>query len=185
MDEALLSQPTAQAMLAAGVPREEVLAGLRASSAAAPAPYASPAPAPAPAPAQVPAPSRASSFGTALPPGWEERFDPASGRKFYVDFVNKTTSWSRPAPVAGTPPAAVGQPPSLASYPQMSSYSISGIPEGSREMSTSASEPSASSGSAPAAAAPAPATVEEDKKKKGLFGWRSACPHTPPCALSQ
>lgn len=33
-----------------------------------------------------------------LPAGWEERVDPGSGRRFYVDHANKTTSWTPPSP---------------------------------------------------------------------------------------
>ena len=32
-----------------------------------------------------------------LPEGWEERMDPSSGRRFYVDVRNRTTSWERPS----------------------------------------------------------------------------------------
>ena len=35
-----------------------------------------------------------------LPTGWEERTDPKTGRKFYVNLVDKTTSWRRPADAA-------------------------------------------------------------------------------------
>eukprot|EP00891_Asterochloris_glomerata_P005930 jgi/Astpho2/5930/Aster-02418 len=35
-----------------------------------------------------------------LPPGWEARHDETSGRTFYIDHNNKTTSWDRPAPPA-------------------------------------------------------------------------------------
>ena len=31
-----------------------------------------------------------------LPPGWEERVDPATGRKYYVDHNTKTTTWRCP-----------------------------------------------------------------------------------------
>mmetsp|Transcript_24548 Transcript_24548/g.53586 ORF Transcript_24548/g.53586 Transcript_24548/m.53586 type:complete len:464 (-) Transcript_24548:177-1568(-) len=31
-----------------------------------------------------------------LPPGWEERVDAATGRPFYVDYINKCTSWQLP-----------------------------------------------------------------------------------------
>lgn len=37
----------------------------------------------------------ASNYGRPLPPGWEQRTDP-KGRMFYVDHVNKTTTWTRP-----------------------------------------------------------------------------------------
>ena len=46
-----------------------------------------------------------------LPAGWGQRVDP-SGRIFYVDFVNKTTSWERPElpAVAATPEAPAPAP---------------------------------------------------------------------------
>lgn len=43
-----------------------------------------------------------------LPPGWEVRTDVESGRRFYVDLVGRTTSWSRPAPLASPPGVGVG-----------------------------------------------------------------------------
>ena len=33
-------------------------------------------------------------------PGWESRIDPASGRRFYVNLVERTTTWDPPVPVA-------------------------------------------------------------------------------------
>ncbi|KAK4534671.1 hypothetical protein CDCA_CDCA02G0696 [Cyanidium caldarium] len=33
-----------------------------------------------------------------LPAGWEERVDPATGRRFYISHVEKTTSWEPPTP---------------------------------------------------------------------------------------
>ncbi|KAF6005520.1 hypothetical protein CCYA_CCYA01G0030 [Cyanidiococcus yangmingshanensis] len=33
-----------------------------------------------------------------LPPGWEERIDPATGRIFYISHAEKTTSWVPPTP---------------------------------------------------------------------------------------
>ena len=46
-----------------------------------------------------------------LPAGWGQRVDP-SGRVFYVDFVNQTTSWQRPElpAVAATPEAPAPAP---------------------------------------------------------------------------
>ena len=41
-------------------------------------------------------PSADTTTASALPPGWVEQIDPATGRKFYVDFTNKTTTWERP-----------------------------------------------------------------------------------------
>lgn len=48
------------------------------------------------------------SFPPVLPPGWEESFDPSTNRGFFIDHVNKTTSWVRPTVL---PPSA--PPPSL------------------------------------------------------------------------
>lgn len=31
-----------------------------------------------------------------LPPGWEVKYDPDSGRKFYVNHNDQTTSWEPP-----------------------------------------------------------------------------------------
>lgn len=36
-----------------------------------------------------------------LSPGWEAKVDPASGRRFYVDLVNRCTSWTLPTQAAG------------------------------------------------------------------------------------
>ena len=33
-----------------------------------------------------------------LPAGWEEKVDPSTNRKFYLDDIHKTTSWTRPVP---------------------------------------------------------------------------------------
>ena len=33
-----------------------------------------------------------------LPPGWEERFDTASGNPYYVNLASKVTQWERPEP---------------------------------------------------------------------------------------
>eukprot|EP00962_Isochrysis_galbana_P005887 scaffold1585_cov96-Isochrysis_galbana.AAC.1 len=38
-------------------------------------------------------------------PGVEERIDPSTGRTFYIDHVNKRTTWEDPRQV---PPAACG-----------------------------------------------------------------------------
>ena len=51
-------------------------------------------------------PAAASPLPSPLPSGWEERVDVASGRPFYVDFVNRQTSWARPTREAAAPPAA-------------------------------------------------------------------------------
>ncbi len=90
-DELLASNPDAAGLIAAGVPREEVLQGLRNQTDAA----AQPEPAPV-----VPPIARTASLqrGSAapLPPGWEERFDPGTGRKFYLNSNTRETTWTRP-----------------------------------------------------------------------------------------
>ena len=100
-DAELLRRPTAKRLLSAGVPREEVLANLRATSSpqphdAVPTPQAPSGGPPAMLTRQA---SHLSEDALALlPEGWEERFDPSTGRHFYVDFVHQTTSWTRPLP---------------------------------------------------------------------------------------
>ena len=100
-DAELLRGPTAKRLLSAGVPREEVLANLRATSSpqphdALPTPQAPSGGPPAILTRQA---SHLSEDALApLPEGWEERFDPSTGRHFYVDFVHQTTSWTRPLP---------------------------------------------------------------------------------------
>ena len=51
-------------------------------------------------------PSADTTTASALPPGWVEQIDPATGRKFYVDFTNKTTTWERPASATAPTPAS-------------------------------------------------------------------------------
>ena len=95
-----LQSPIAQSLLAAGVPEEEVLANLRRSTGAS---SGQPTSAVGPAgPPLEPIVTRVPSAPEPLPRGWEERFDPSSGRRFYIDFVNQTTSWTRPAPEGAT-----------------------------------------------------------------------------------
>ena len=36
-------------------------------------------------------------MATQLPPGWEERFDPGSARKYYVNHQTRQTSWTLPS----------------------------------------------------------------------------------------
>jgi hypothetical protein len=40
-------------------------------------------------PSSAPIPSK-------LPLGWEARVDPRTGQTFYIDHINKATSWSPP-----------------------------------------------------------------------------------------
>ena len=63
----------------------------------------------APPPAAMAPPSAAG-----LPPGWEERTDPTSGRKFYIDHINKNTSWEFPTAAASSPSYASAPRPAAA-----------------------------------------------------------------------
>ena len=54
----------------------------------------------------APPATAAASTASALPPGWVEQIDPATGRKFYIDFPNKTTTWERPASATAPTPAS-------------------------------------------------------------------------------
>ncbi|XP_022524317.2 itchy E3 ubiquitin protein ligase b [Astyanax mexicanus] len=53
---------------------------------------------PRPALTVAPAPSRMSMATGPLPPGWEQRVD-QNGRMYFVDHVEKRTSWERPEPL--------------------------------------------------------------------------------------
>ena len=183
-DEILLAQPMAKAMLEAGVPRDEVIAGLRPAAAQATR-TAQPA---AQEPDDAPLQTRSHSFGAPLPPGWEERFDPSSGRKFYVDYVNKSTSWTRPTAAApassgasavsteehATPWSAI--PSTGVAYPRMSardraetapSRGVAALIGGSEAAPLEEGRPRSGTG-----ANDSPAGDREGKKKKGLFsGW--------------
>lgn len=57
-----------------------------------------------------PAAPMAPPSAAGLPPGWEERTDPASGRKFYIDHINKATSWDFPTASAAAPSYASAPP---------------------------------------------------------------------------
>ena len=183
-DEILLAQPMAKAMLEAGVPRDEVIAGLRPAAAQATR-TAQPA---AQEPDDAPLQTRSHSFGAPLPPGWEERFDPSSGRKFYVDYVNKSTSWTRPTAAApassgasavsteehATPWSAI--PSTGVAYPRMSARDraetapargVAALIGGSEAAPPEEGRPRSGTG-----ASDSPAGDREGKKKKGLFsGW--------------
>ena len=58
------------------------------------------------APAAVPSPKPAQPASSGLPPNWEERTDPSSGRIYYVNVVTKASQWEKPveAPAAGSTP---------------------------------------------------------------------------------
>eukprot|EP01108_Squamamoeba_japonica_P009336 TRINITY_DN865_c0_g1_i2.p1 TRINITY_DN865_c0_g1~~TRINITY_DN865_c0_g1_i2.p1 ORF type:complete len:306 (-),score=180.75 TRINITY_DN865_c0_g1_i2:24-941(-) len=49
-----------------------------------------------------------------LPPGWEARVDPSSGRSFYVDHNTRQTHWTLPPGVGVAAPT--GYPPAQSSY---------------------------------------------------------------------
>ena len=42
------------------------------------------------------APPLSTASSTSLPPDWETRVDPSSGRTYYVNHVTKTTQWEKP-----------------------------------------------------------------------------------------
>ena len=44
-------------------------------------------------------------MAASLPPGWEERIH-HDGRRYYVNHTTKTTSWTRPGPVAAAAPSS-------------------------------------------------------------------------------
>ena len=102
-DDALLAaHPAVQALIDAGVPREEVLAGLRGSRnsrARISNDSDSDSDSEDEDEVSVVALTRSASIQGALPPGWEERFDPGSGRKFYIHHETRSTTWTRPKPV--------------------------------------------------------------------------------------
>lgn len=79
-----------------------------------------PGPAPASAAAATPKPS---DTPAALPDGWEERTDPASGRAFFIDHNNKTTTWTRPTVAAqGAVPPPAGRAGSDTPPPDASEF---------------------------------------------------------------
>jgi hypothetical protein len=41
--------------------------------------------------------------GGILPPNWQEKIDPSTGRHFYIDHNTKTTTWEKPELACGTP----------------------------------------------------------------------------------
>lgn len=61
------------------------------------------APAPPLPHASTPGEASAAFF---LPPGWERRCERATGRTYYVDYVNKVTSWEAPTSSPSLPPLA-------------------------------------------------------------------------------
>jgi len=52
----------------------------------------------------------------ALPAGWSEQIDPASGKPYYVS-PSGATSWERPAPAGVTPPPGMPPPPVKSGLP--------------------------------------------------------------------
>merc|ERR1719326_2622794 len=111
-----------------------------------------------------------------LPEGWEERFDPASGRKFYVDYKNKTTSWTRPQASNSTSPRQSFS--NNWSLPDVSADAVGGQPfayptltprAGGSDTAASAEAREAEEAVAAVAAADA-ADAAEAKKQGGFFG---------------
>lgn len=100
-----------------------------------------------------------------LPPGWERRYDRDSRRFFYVDFVNKTTSWQLPdADSALSTPVSHASPlePSTASdEPPMTSTSRAEFPEPSIPVTKPPAAAKSASAEAPPAARSAEASTSE------------------------
>ncbi|KAL1519633.1 hypothetical protein AB1Y20_023144 [Prymnesium parvum] len=173
-DQSLLDSTSAKELLAAGVPREEVLAGLRAQSASAAGSGAQAYTAPVDSPRGEPplqitrAPS--ARLEEPLPEGWEQRFDPTSGRKFYVDFVHQTTSWTRPTAQAQTPCQSVsGMPANLSAASwQLDRAETNLFPTLTPvPMGTAIDEPAPAPSAPPASAAEPP---RDSRKGGGFFG---------------
>ncbi|KAH3759631.1 vacuolar protein [Pelomyxa schiedti] len=90
-------------------------------------------------PASQPVSQSQPASKTALPPGWEEGFDPSSGRVFYIDHNNKITSWTPPVSASVRPPqtpshstgisqSLFGGPTSFPSQPLSASWVAPGTP---------------------------------------------------------
>lgn len=91
-DELLARNPDAAGLIAAGVPRDEVLQGLRNRNSQ----REPDEPEAAAAPPIARTASIARQSTAPLPAGWEERFDPGTGRKFYLNSNTRETTWTRP-----------------------------------------------------------------------------------------
>ena len=88
--------------------------------------------------------------GHPLPQGWERRIDP-SGRTYYVDHHNRTTTWHRPGaprPVQNNPPArvqstvaAAASPPPAPAANNNQAYSDVPLPLGWEERTTAEGRP--------------------------------------------
>jgi hypothetical protein len=87
-DELLASNPDAAGLIAAGVPRAEVLQALRTDSSRTEEPVHVVQPI-----ARMASIQRGSA---PLPPGWEERFEPGTGRKYYFNSITRMNSYTRP-----------------------------------------------------------------------------------------
>jgi hypothetical protein len=61
----------------------------------------------------------------ALPPGWEKKIDPATGRAYYFDHNTKTSQWTLPAPgmAVATPPQVRKEEPRKSGFTLVSSGS--------------------------------------------------------------
>lgn len=55
--------------------------------------------------------------GGTLPPNWEEKIDPSTGRHFYVDHNTQTTTWEKPSLHSESPELACGSPTPVSSPP--------------------------------------------------------------------
>merc|ERR1719230_1181831 len=57
-----------------------------------------------------PGPPPPGSTGGALPSGWQQHMDQATGKQYYFHSVTKETTWTRPAPAPPPPPPPAMQP---------------------------------------------------------------------------
>lgn len=55
--------------------------------------------------------------GGTLPPNWEEKIDPSTGRHFYIDHNTQTTTWKKPSLPSESPELAYGTPTPVSSPP--------------------------------------------------------------------
>lgn len=74
-----------------------------------------------PEPEPEPAPPAAAGGDSKLPPNWEEREDPNTGRIYFVNLVTRTSQWDRPvaddAGAAAAPAAAPAATPAAPAAP--------------------------------------------------------------------
>ena len=62
----------------------------------------------------------------AVPPGWEQKVDPSSGKPYYVDHNTATTHWEPPAPPPAYDAPPAYSPPGTA--PAAAPAAVEGVP---------------------------------------------------------